>query len=151
MSVYENGLESEVEYSRKDSYVRRVSAAELLHPELKANRRVERTVRNADIKCPEPGAIIVFNQIERMHETPGRPFEGDRGIAKVVGYSGRLILLLLYTRPNVVLRTSFQISDIKCGLVQYRELTDYVYASQYKYKDLCLHSLHDDILQLLKK
>lgn len=134
-----------------DAYVRHISAADILHPALMANRRMERRVRNADMRCPEVGAIIVFNQTEQEYDTSGRPPLGERGIAKVLSYSAKLIFLQLYTCPNVVTRTSYQISDVKCGLVQYKELTDYVYSSKYLYDDLCLDSLHKDIKKLLKK
>ena len=98
---------------------------------------------------PEVGSIIVFNEVEKVHTSDGRPQRTDRGVAKVISYSPSLILLQVYERPEYTRNACFTLNEIRLGLVRYRSLTDYVYSCNYSYDELNLEHLHRDILDLL--
>jgi hypothetical protein len=61
----------------------------------------------------------------------------------------------VYIRPDYCQLIYFKIFDVCVGLIEYMELTDYVYIGGndlgYSYEDLDINNPHPDIAKLIRK
>ena len=131
------------------SYLRKSAAGYI---DFRGDRAAKKRVQLRNL--PELDAYILYNEILRYHDRDGSPGKLERGIGRVVEYTSSLMGLQIYICPNYCQRIYFPIFNVSVGLIEYVELTDYVYIGGkglgYSYAELDIKNPHPDIAKIIK-